>query len=104
MIKLSEGKKETLKALGDRLSFAIVINFYIWVFFAMYKGKGYVVVYFNHFNEALIEYVVYIFIFPIMIYAMYKDWKESKRKRKVRRAINAKKEKEISDRNSRSSL
>ena len=83
---MKERRKEILKSLGDRLSFAIVINFYIWLFFAMFKGKGYVVVYFNHFNEALIEYIVYIIIFPIMLYALLKDLKESKRKRRERLA------------------
>lgn len=86
---MNSGKKEVLKSLGDRLSFAIVINFYIWLFFAMFKGKGYVVVYFNHFNEAFLEYVVYLLILPIMTYALYKDLKESKRKRKLRREAHA---------------
>ena len=99
---MDSGKKEVLKALGDRLSFAIVINFYIWLFFAIFKGKGYVVVYFDQFGEAFLEYVVYIFIFPIMLYALYKDLKESKRKRKLRRELRA--QKKISKGDSRSSF
>jgi len=95
-------KKEVLKSLGDRLSFAIVINFYIWLFFAMFKGKGYVVVYFDQFGEALLEYIVYIIIFPIMLYALVKDLKESKRKRKLRRELRA--QERISKRNSGSSI
>ena len=73
-------KKKTLKTLGDRLSFAIVINFYIWLFVAMIEG-GQVTVYFNHFGEALLEYIVYIIIFPIMLYALWVDVKEFSRKR-----------------------
>jgi len=96
-MKLS--KKEVLKSLGDRLSFAIVINFYIWLFVAMIEGEGKVIVYFNHFNEALLEYIIYIIIFPIMLYALVKDLKESRRKRRERIA-----KKEISKRNSRNGI
>jgi len=81
-------KKEVIKSLGDRLSFVIVINFYIWLFVAMIEG-GQVTVYFNHFGEALLEYIVYIIIFPIMLYALIWDLKVSKRKRKLRRELRA---------------
>jgi len=73
-------KKKTLKTLGDRLSFAIVINFYVWLFVAMFHG-GEVTVYFNFYGEATLEYIIYIIIFPIMAYAMWYDIKEFRRKR-----------------------
>jgi len=73
-------KKSTIKSLGDRLSFAIVINFYIWLFVAMLHG-GEVTVYFNFYGEALFEYAIYMIIFPIMLYALWCDIKEFRRKR-----------------------
>jgi len=78
-------KKGTIKTLGDRLSFAIVINFYIWLAVAMLNG-GKVTVYFNHFGEAFVEYVVYVIIFPIMLYALWFDIKEFRRKRHEKKA------------------
>jgi len=76
-------KKVTLKSLGDRLSFAIVINFYIWLFVAILNG-GKVTVYFNHFGEAVIEYIVYLIIFPIMVYALWYDIKKFREVHKKR--------------------
>ena len=72
-------KKLTIKSIGDRLSFVIVINFYLWLFVAMKNGDS-VMVYFNHFGEAFIEYIIYLIIFPIMLYALYYDIKEFRKK------------------------
>jgi len=77
-------KKKTLKTLGDRLSFAIVLNFYIWLFVAMLNGHQ-VAIYFNHFGEAILEYIIYISIFPIIVYALYVDIKNFRKKIKGKR-------------------
>ena len=68
-----------MNQLGIRLMFAITINFYIFLFVAMFNEDA-VTVIFNHFNEALIEYVIYIIILPIILYSVYYEWKETKRK------------------------
>ena len=82
---MKENKKMFIKSLGDRLSFAIVINFYVWLFVAIFKGNGIVKVYFNHFGEALIEYIVYIFIFPIMLYSLVYDLLEYRKRRRMKK-------------------
>jgi len=70
-----------LDQLGIRLMFAITINFYIWLFVAMLHG-GEVTVYFNHFGEALIEYIIYFIILPVMVYSIYYELRETKRRKK----------------------
>ena len=55
-----------IRVSGIILMFYLVINFYFFVFVSMTNG-GVVTVYFNHFNEALVEYVIYIIILPILI-------------------------------------
>jgi len=81
--------KSIIKTLGDRLSFAIVINFYIWLGVAMLH-EGQVTIYFNEYNEAFIEYIIYFSILPIIIYALYVDVKEFRRKRKCQRGVSIK--------------
>lgn len=79
--KLKEKSKLLINQLGIRLMFAITINFYIFLFVAM-TNKHSVEVIFNHFNEAIIEYVIYISILPIIIYAVYYEIKETRKRRK----------------------
>jgi len=67
--------------LGIRLMLAITINFYIFLFVAMTNHHT-VEVLFNHFNEALIEYVIYISILPIIIYSVYYEIRETRRRKK----------------------
>jgi len=66
--------------LGIRLMFAITINFYIWLFVAMLHG-GEVTVYFNHFGEAVLEYIIYLIILPVMVYSIYYELKETKKRK-----------------------
>jgi len=68
-----------MNQLGIRLMFAITINFYIFLFVAMYN-KHAVTVLFNHFNEALIEYVIYMAILPIIIYSLYYEIMETRKR------------------------
>lgn len=70
-----------LDQLGIRLMLAITINFYIILFIAMFND-GIVQVLFNHFNEAKVEYVMYIGILPIIIYSIYYEIKETRKKKK----------------------
>lgn len=70
-----------INQLGIRLMFAITINFYIFLFVAM-TNQHTVEVLFNHFNEALIEYVIYFSILPIIIYSVYYEIRETRRRRK----------------------
>lgn len=60
---------------------AITINFYIFLFVAMMNNHT-VEVIFNHFNEAIIEYVIYIAILPIIIYSVYYEIRETRRRKK----------------------
>jgi len=77
-------KKHLIKVLGDTLSFAVVINFYIWLLVAMFND-GIVNVQFNHFNEALLEYIVYIIILPIITYSVIVDVKAYKKRKHLRK-------------------
>jgi len=69
MKKKKRELKLIINQLGIRLMFAITINFYIILFVAMFNEHA-VTVLFNHFNEALIEYVIYIAILPIIVYSV----------------------------------
>jgi len=82
-----EKTKLTIKSLGNAFSFAVVINFYIWLFFAIMQ-EGEVTVQFNFFGEALIEYIIYIVIFPIIAYAFWWDLKNYKIKHRESKSIN----------------
>ena len=73
-------KKLIINQLGIRLMLAITINFYIFLFIAMFN-KDIVTIIFNHFNEALVEYFIYMAILPIILYSVYYEVKET-RKRK----------------------
>ena len=74
-------KKHLLKVIGDTLSYAIVINFYIWLLVAM-LSDGVVKVYFNFYGEGLVEYLIYITIFPIITYSVFIDIRAYRRKKK----------------------
>ena len=52
---------------------------------AMLSGENAVTVYFNHFGEATIEYIMYFILAPIISYSFYYEVS------KFRRAKNAKK-------------
>ena len=54
------------------LAFFITANFYVIVITAMLYGNS-VTVYFNHYNEAIIEYIIYTLIAPIIFYAFYME-------------------------------
>jgi len=77
--------KHLIKVLGDAFSYAIVLNFYIWLVVAMFSG-GVVNVLFNHYNEALLEYIVYIIIFPIITYSVIVDMREYRRRKHGKRS------------------
>jgi len=55
-----------IRVSGIILMFYLVINFYFFVFVSMANG-GVVTVYFNHFGEALTEYIIYVLILPILL-------------------------------------
>lgn len=73
--------KSILNISGIIFMAAIVINFYIILLFAVFYN-GSVNVSFNHFGEAHVEYIVYIFIAPIIMYSCYAHVKAFKEKRK----------------------
>ena len=73
-----------LNQLGIRLMFAITINFYIFLVVAMFNSHS-VEVIFNHYNEAIIEYVLYFSLLPVIIYSVYYEFKEHRRKKKARK-------------------
>jgi len=70
-----------INQLGIRLMLAITINFYIILVVAMINEHS-VEVLFNHFNEAIVEYILYFSILPIIIYSVYYEIRETRRKRK----------------------
>jgi len=76
--------KVILNQLGIRLMFAITINFYIFLVVAMFNSHT-VQVIFNHYNEALIEYVIYFSILPVIVYSLIYEIKEHKRNTKERK-------------------
>lgn len=82
--------KSVIKISGTIIMFFITINFYIILTTAMVLGNDAVNVYFNIFGEALIEYVMYALLFPIVVYSLYlhvkgykKDRKEVKNAKKI---------------------
>jgi len=77
---MKEKHKLILNQLGIRLMLAITINFYIILFVAMFNRHS-VEVIFNHYNEAVVEYIIYISILPIIIYSVIYEVKETRRKR-----------------------
>jgi len=72
--------------MGIRLMYAIVVNFYIILIVAMI-GDHTVEVIFNHYNEAYIEYIIYIIIFPIMTFTIISDTKTRRRRKKQMKGI-----------------
>jgi hypothetical protein len=78
--------KAIIDVIGIRLMYAIVINFYIILIVAMF-GDHTVEVIFNHYNEAYIEYIIYIIIFPIMTYSLLCDIKRRRRRKKQMKGI-----------------
>jgi len=73
-----------LNQLGIRLMFAITINFYIFLIVAMFNRHT-VIVLFNHFSEAYIEYVIYFSILPVIVYSVFYEIREHSRKKKARK-------------------
>ena len=69
------GPGETLneivvKISGTIIMFFITINFYIILTVAIISDNS-VNVYFNFLGEALIEYIMYALLFPIIVYSFY---------------------------------
>ena len=73
-------KKHLIKVIGDITTYAITINFYVWLFVAMFSNNQ-VTVYFNHFNEALLEYIIYIILLPIMTYSTFINLRTYRRRK-----------------------
>lgn len=84
---MKEKIKLTMKTLGNAFSFAVVINFYIWLFFAIMQD-GKVTIQFNFFGEALIEYIIYAIILPVIAYAFWWDLKKYKDAHRESQSIN----------------
>lgn len=78
---MKERQKLIINQLGIRFMIAITINFYIILIVAMFNSHA-VIVLFNHFNEALVEYLMYFSILPIIIYSIIYEIKETRRKKK----------------------
>jgi len=77
-----------IRYAGVMFSFFITANFYVILIVAMLNNNA-VTVYFNHFDEALIEYIIYILIAPIMLYSFtYEVIKFRRSKREKRYAKN----------------
>jgi len=87
--------KSVIKISGVIIMLMITINFYIFLFVAM-ANNGVVTVYFNHFGEGLLEYIVYILLLPMILFSFYLHLKSYRREKIY--------EKKISNRNPRYSL
>lgn len=73
--------KSILSISGIIFMAAIVINFYIIIFFAiLFNGSVYVR--FNHFGEAHIEYIIYVLILPVIAYSCYTHVRAFRRRKK----------------------
>jgi len=59
--------KHILRLSGTVFAFYITINYYIFMFVAMLTNDV-TVVHWNHFQEASIEYIVYLLLLPVIIY------------------------------------
>lgn len=87
--------KPIIRISGTIITFVITINFYIFLLVAM-THDDIVVVYFNHFGEGLLEYVVYLLLLPVIMASFCLHLKEYRREMKD--------EKRIRKRNSTSSV
>lgn len=74
--------KSIIKISGTIIMFFITVNFYIILTTAMVLGNDAVNVYFNIFGEAMIEYIMYALLFPIIVYSLYLHVKEYRKGRK----------------------
>lgn len=76
--------KSILSISGIVFMVAIVINFYIIIFFAILFDNT-VYVRFDYFGEAHIEYIIYVLILPVIVYSCYTHIKafRNNRRRKV---------------------
>jgi hypothetical protein len=72
--------KSIIRIAGVILMFMITINFYIILFVAM-MHNGTAFVHFNHFNEGLIEYIIYMILLPIIIVSFVLNLRTYKRRR-----------------------
>jgi len=73
-----------IRYAGIMFAFFITANFYVIMIVAMINNNA-VTVYFDHFGEATIEYILYFLLAPILLYSFYYEVS------KFRRAKNAKK-------------
>lgn len=84
---MKEKHKLIINQLGIRLMFAVTLNFYIILIAAMFNEHS-IKVLFNHFNEAIFEYIIYFAILPVIVYSMIYEIKETrKRKREMKYGI-----------------
>ena len=67
---------------GVMFSFFITANFYVVISVSMISENDAVIVYFNHFGEALIEYAIYIALIPVLLYSFYCEVKKFRRSKK----------------------
>ena len=84
MVNKAELIKSIISISGTVFMVAIVINFYIILFFAVLYGDI-VYVEFNRYNEAHLEYIIYILILPLMIYSIYshvQTFRKNRRRKK----------------------
>jgi len=73
--------KKTIRYAGIMFSFFITANFYVITIVAMLNDNA-VTVYYNHFGEALIEYIIYIALIPILLYSFYYEITKFRRSKK----------------------
>ena len=74
--------KAILRISGTILMFAVTLNFYIILVFAMFNNHE-VGVYFNMFGEAKLEYVMFMLIAPVIAYSCYSHIQEFRVKKKI---------------------
>jgi hypothetical protein len=66
-MRLNNKTKHLLICTGAILSLAVVINFYLFLFAAWASSSWSVTIYFNRYNEALVEIIMYLVILPFII-------------------------------------
>ena len=73
-----------IRYAGVMFAFFITINFYVIMIVAMLNNNV-VTVYFNHFGEAIVEYIMYFALAPIIAYSYIYEVIKFRRKKNAKK-------------------
>ena len=95
--------KSLVRVSGIIIMFFVVVNFYWFLFVAMFLGNGSVNIHFNQLNEGSFETVMYSILLPIILISFILELKLYDKERKSWRKVKNGKKK-VSVRNTKGSI